>query len=108
MAGPEVILKLTPISFAIISARQVLPSPGGPDNRTWSSGSFLFLAELINIARFSIIVFCPIKSLIYLGLKLLSSSISSLLSLTSTSLSALSLILLSLFLLSLLMILCLL
>jgi hypothetical protein len=34
IAGPEVILKLTPISFAIISARQVLPSPGGPESKT--------------------------------------------------------------------------
>jgi len=34
IAGPEVILKLTPSSFAIISARQVLPSPGGPESIT--------------------------------------------------------------------------
>ena len=30
MAGPEVILMLTPISLAITCARVVLPSPGGP------------------------------------------------------------------------------
>jgi hypothetical protein len=87
MAGPEVILKLTPISFAIISARQVFPSPGGPESRTWSRGSFLFFAESINMDRFSIIFFCPINSDIYLGLRLLSSSISSIFNLTSTSLS---------------------
>jgi len=34
IAGPEVILKLTPSSFAIISARHVLPSPGGPESIT--------------------------------------------------------------------------
>ena len=30
IAGPDVILILTPISFAIIPARVVFPSPGGP------------------------------------------------------------------------------
>ena len=30
MAGPEVTLILTPISFAMIFARVVFPSPGGP------------------------------------------------------------------------------
>jgi len=30
MAGPDVVLILTPTSVAMIWARQVLPSPGGP------------------------------------------------------------------------------
>ena len=30
MAGPEVTLRLPPISFATIAARVVLPRPGGP------------------------------------------------------------------------------
>ena len=34
IAGPEVTLKLTPISFAIISAKHVLPKPGGPESKT--------------------------------------------------------------------------
>ncbi len=62
IAGPLVILKLTPSSFAIISARQVFPSPGGPERMTWSSGSFLFFAELIKILRLSMIFSCPMKS----------------------------------------------
>jgi len=39
MVGPEVILMFTPISLAITDAIVVLPSPGGPARRTWSSGS---------------------------------------------------------------------
>ncbi len=77
IAGPEVILKLTPSSFAIISARQVLPRPGGPESITWSRGSFLFFAESIKIFRFSTIFPCPIKSEIYFGRRLLSNSLSS-------------------------------
>jgi len=93
IAGPDVILKLTPISLAMISARHVFPNPGGPERSTWSRGSFLFLAESMNIDKFSMIFFCPINSEIYLGLKLLSSSMSSLFNLTSTSLSGTSFIL---------------
>ena len=77
MAGPEVILKLTPSSFAIISARQVLPSPGGPESITWSSGSFRFFAESIKIFKFSTIFSWPIKLEIYFGRRLLSNSLSS-------------------------------
>ena len=39
IAGPEVTLKFTPISWAIIPARVVFPKPGGPYNSTWSKGS---------------------------------------------------------------------
>ena len=39
MTGPEVARKPTPISRARIPASVVLPSPGGPKNRTWSSAS---------------------------------------------------------------------
>ena len=38
-AGPEVVEMLTPISTAMMLARVVLPSPGGPASSTWSSGS---------------------------------------------------------------------
>ena len=34
MAGPVVIFRFTPISFAIIPARVVFPSPGEPKNKT--------------------------------------------------------------------------
>ncbi len=37
-AGPEVIRKPAPISQAMMPARVVLPSPGGPANSTWSTG----------------------------------------------------------------------
>jgi hypothetical protein len=38
-AGPDVVWMFTPISRAMSSASVVLPSPGGPNNRVWSSGS---------------------------------------------------------------------
>ena len=47
--GPDVCLKLTPISFAIICAKVVLPKPGGPNNKTWSNASFRLLAASIKI-----------------------------------------------------------
>ena len=34
MAGPEVACSVTPISRAMMCASVVLPSPGGPQNRT--------------------------------------------------------------------------
>ena len=39
MVGPEVMRIFTPISLAITAASVVLPSPGGPWRRTWSSAS---------------------------------------------------------------------
>src|SRR3954452_6853406 len=38
-AGPAVSVIATPSSSATIRARLVFPRPGGPANRTWSSGS---------------------------------------------------------------------
>ena len=52
--GPEVIFNLTPISFATICASVVLPSPGGPVNKTWSSASSRFLAAEMNTLRLSV------------------------------------------------------
>ena len=54
IAGPLVILRFTFISFAIIPARVVLPSPGGPYKRTWSRVSRLRFAASIKIERFSL------------------------------------------------------
>src|SRR5438270_205988 len=39
MAGPLVVLMPTPSSLAMMLARVVLPSPGGPQRRTWSTCS---------------------------------------------------------------------
>ena len=38
-AGPAVCTKSAPSSSAMICASDVLPSPGGPARRTWSSAS---------------------------------------------------------------------
>ena len=56
MAGPDVILIFEFISFDIIFASVVFPSPGGPYNKTWSSGSPLFLAASIYIFKLSFIL----------------------------------------------------
>src|SRR3990172_3802374 len=34
--GPDVILMFAPSSFAMMNASVVLPSPGGPGERTWA------------------------------------------------------------------------
>ncbi len=39
IAGPEVVRIPTPISLAMMWASVVFPRPGGPERRTWSSGS---------------------------------------------------------------------
>ena len=54
IAGPEVTRRLTPISFATMPARVVLPSPGGPYSNTWSNASPRSLADCIKIDRFSL------------------------------------------------------
>ena len=54
IAGPDVILKFTPISLAIILASVVFPRPGGPYKSTWSNCSFLDLAASINILSCSL------------------------------------------------------
>ena len=60
--GPEVILKPTPSSLAMIFESVVLPSPGGPCNSVWSRGSPRYLAASTNTSRFSTTFFCPLKS----------------------------------------------
>src|SRR5262249_28435478 len=51
--GPEVRRSPAPISRATMWARVVLPSPGGPVKRTWSSGSPRPRAAARKTARFS-------------------------------------------------------
>ena len=51
--GPLVILQETPNSFAIIFAKVVLPSPGGPCNKTWSKGSLRRVAACTKTSRLS-------------------------------------------------------
>ncbi len=53
MTGPDVARNPTPISRATICASVVLPSPGGPKNSTWSSGSLRALAAAMKMRRFS-------------------------------------------------------
>ena len=40
----------------------VIPSPGGPNNKIWSSDSDLFCAASIYTFKFSKISVCPMKS----------------------------------------------
>ena len=75
-AGPVVVLILVPNSLAIIWARVVLPSPGGPYNKTWSKDSFLSLAASIKTRMFSLTSVCPTYSFKDCGL-MLSSNVSS-------------------------------
>ena len=53
MTGPEVARKPTPSSRAMIWARVVLPRPGGPCSRTWSSESLRVRVASMKMARFS-------------------------------------------------------
>src|SRR5881392_2322884 len=50
--GPDVVRMLTASSFAMRRARVVFPSPGGPKNSVWSSGSRRCFAASIAIQRF--------------------------------------------------------
>ena len=77
MAGPEVTRRLTPISFATIPARVVLPNPGGPYSSTWSSASPRIFADCIKIDRFSFAFSWPIYSERVFGLREVSTSESS-------------------------------
>src|SRR5438105_10548963 len=52
-AGPLVTWICAPSSFAMTCARLVFPSPGGPQKRTWSSGSCRACAALTKILRLS-------------------------------------------------------
>ena len=60
IAGPEVVLIFTSISFAMIFESVVFPNPGGPYKSTWSSASFLCFAASINTRIFSFTLSCPI------------------------------------------------
>ena len=61
--GPEVTLKPTPSSLAMMLLRVVFPSPGGPCSSVWSSGSPRRRAALTNTCRLSTTLSCPLKSL---------------------------------------------
>ncbi len=63
IAGPDVIFKFPPISFATMLANVVLPRPGGPYNNKWSKGSFLIFAAFKNISNLFLTFSCPIYSL---------------------------------------------
>ena len=62
MAGPLVVRICAPISAATMFASVVLPSPGGPYRRTWSTGSSRFCAASMRIARFSLTRSWPANS----------------------------------------------
>ena len=81
--GPEVILKPTPNSLAIILLNVVLPNPGGPCKRVWSSGSPRNLAASTKTLRFSTTFDCPLKSLNFRGRRAFSKSFSTEFSLSS-------------------------
>ena len=61
-AGPEVARKAEPISLATMPASDVLPSPGGPENSTWSTGSPRPRAASMRIASRSLRLSWPMKS----------------------------------------------
>src|SRR6266436_19243 len=61
-SGPALVLIGTFNSLAIICARVVLPSPGGPYSSTWSSASPRLLAASMAIWIFSLTRFWPIYS----------------------------------------------
>ncbi len=60
--GPEVTLKPTPSSLAMILLKVVLPKPGGPCKRTWSNASARRRAALTKMRRLSTTLSCPLKS----------------------------------------------
>ena len=60
--GPEVILKPTPSSLAMMLESVVLPRPGGPCSSTWSSASPRRRAALTKMRRLSTTLSCPLKS----------------------------------------------
>ena len=57
----------TPISWAMMPARVVLPNPGGPWSSTWSSASSRFRAASMKTDRFSLAFSWPMYSLNVLG-----------------------------------------
>ena len=60
--GPEVTLKPTPNSLAMMFDSVVFPNPGGPCSNTWSSASLRIRAAMTNTFRFSTTFACPLKS----------------------------------------------
>src|SRR5919109_2048139 len=60
--GPEVERMLTPSSAAMMCARVVFPSPGGPYSSTWSSASVRCLAAVMKISSRSLRLVCPTYS----------------------------------------------
>src|SRR5688572_20060341 len=57
--GPEVCFRFTPISRAMMCARVVLPSPGGPKSSAWSSASPRWRAASMKTPSSSRIFACP-------------------------------------------------
>ena len=72
--GPEVTLKPTPSSLAMILLKVVLPKPGGPCKRTWSNASARRRAALTKMRRLSTTLSCPLKSSKFSGRKAFSKS----------------------------------
>ena len=62
VAGPATVRRPTPSSSRMICARVVLPSPGGPARRTWSSASSRPFAASRAIPSCSLIRSWPTKS----------------------------------------------
>src|SRR4051812_15595293 len=60
--GPEVWRRFTPISRAMICASVVLPSPGGPKSKTWSSDSLRLRAASMKICSCPRVFSCPMYS----------------------------------------------
>ena len=67
--GPDVGRNPTPISLATMPASVVLPRPGGPENRTWSTGSPRPGAPSISRPNCSLTVGCPTNSSSHRGPK---------------------------------------
>src|SRR5438477_10246531 len=61
-AGPATHRMPTPSSSRTMCARLVLPSPGGPTSKTWSSASSRAFAAVSAIASWSLIRSCPTNS----------------------------------------------
>src|SRR6266508_674650 len=60
--GPAVVTMAAPISLAMMVASVVFPNPGGPDSRTWSSGSRRWRAASTEMRRLSTAARCPTYS----------------------------------------------
>ncbi len=60
--GPEVVRSGAPISWAMMCASVVLPRPGGPNRRTWSSDSRRSRAARMKTRRLSTILSWPTYS----------------------------------------------